>query len=310
VGCDDEKNDVIAAYTHALLYVYTRHIQYATKAKEIMDAWSAVQRSHTNANAPLIAAWTGEMFPRTAEIIRYMTPKGFWPAASIKRFSKMLVSYYVPLIKNGRANGSGGNWELSMAEAMINIGVFVDSKNIFNRGIALWKRRVPAYFYLKSDGKLPVPPRPNIKGQKLVKYWGQKKFVNGLSQETCRDLLHTNLGVSASINAAETANIQGVDLYGKEQKRLTAAMEFHAAFLNGKAVPSWLCGGKLVYPEQVDSRYNTDTYDIAYNHYHYRKGLKLPQTGKLLNKIRPTDATVVVAWETLTHANSGKSVKR
>ena len=38
--------------------------------------------------------------------------------------------------------------------------------------------------------------------------------VSGICQETCRDLGHTQLGIAGMINGAETAFIQGVDLYG------------------------------------------------------------------------------------------------
>ena len=38
-------------------------------------------------------------------------------------------------------------------------------------------------------------------------------------------------------NVAETARIQGVDLYSEEAPRLTAALEFHAALLNAGGFP-------------------------------------------------------------------------
>ena len=40
--------------------------------------------------------------------------------------------------------------------------------------------------------------------------------VNGICQETCRDLGHTQYGMASTLNAAETARIQGVDLYGAQ----------------------------------------------------------------------------------------------
>jgi len=42
--------------------------------------------------------------------------------------------------------------------------------------------------------------------------YGQKTFnasVEGLAQETCRDAEHTQMGLAAALNAAETAHIQG-----------------------------------------------------------------------------------------------------
>jgi hypothetical protein len=77
---------------------------------------------------------------------------------------------------------------------------------------------VPAYFYLTSDGELPHVPPGGTKVDKtaLTKLWyDQSRFVDGLAQETCRDFGHTQYGLAAMINAAETARQQGVDLYGE-----------------------------------------------------------------------------------------------
>jgi hypothetical protein len=248
----------------------------------------------------LQSSWTASILPRAAEIIRY-TYKG-WQASDIERFSQMLRKAYLPYIVEGRPDFNG-NWELSMIEAMIGCGVFLNDQKLFSKGVAMWRKRVPAYFYLASDGKMPVrPPLANkVTPEEMTKYWyGQTTFVDGLGQETCRDFGHLQMGLAGMIDAAETARIQGVDLYEEERKRITAAMEFHAGFLLGKPVPPWLGNGKL--------RLGTiSTWEIAYNHYHNRMGLNLPATQKLIaTKARPTGADHFMVWETLTHAELGK----
>jgi hypothetical protein len=101
------------------------------------------------------------------------------------------------------------------------------------------------------------------------------------------------------INAAETARIQGVDLYGEESKRIVAGLEFHARYLNGGAVPGSLCAGTL-------TDINADpTWEIAYNHYANRAKLALPETKALITKIRPVATDHHMDWETLTHAEVG-----
>jgi hypothetical protein len=294
-----------AAYLQALMWSYTRNIAHAKKAVQILDAWSRTLKKHTNRNADLMVAWAGQMFVRAAEIIRHTTPKGTWSKKAIKRFEKMLMKKYLRHITKGKPIYTGGNWELSMAEAVMNIGVFCDNQKVWDRGVALWKRRTPAYIYVKSDGKQPVrpwaPKGKKITNKQLLKFWyGQKKLVNGLTQETCRDLGHTNMGLGGMINAAETAHIQGLDLYGLEKKRIVAALEFHAPFFHGAAAPSWLCGGKLNIPGPLV------TYEIAYNHYALRKKIKMPKTKALLEKVRPTGGAVISAVETLTHGLTGK----
>jgi hypothetical protein len=156
---------------------------------------------------------------------------------------------------------------------------------------------VPAYFYLTSDGPLPDSPGGAIKGRAaIVKYWqGQSRFVNGLSQETCRDFLHAGWGLDAATHTAETARIQGVDLYGEERERLTMAMEFHAKYQNGAKVPAWLCGGKL-------NLGLGDVLEVGYNEYHNRLGIPLPQSKILIDRSRPSGADYFLAWESLTHS--------
>jgi hypothetical protein len=152
---------------------------------------------------------------------------------------------------------------------------------------------------------LPVaPPGGGISGQAaLVKYWqNQATFMDGLCQETCRDLGHVGLGFASIINAAETARIQGVDLYGEAKDRLTHSLEFHARYMNGEAVPGNLCGGAL-----ADGGGVPPTYEIAYNAYANRLGVALPNLKAFITQRRPTGTKLQMAWETLTHAESGQA---
>jgi hypothetical protein len=299
LGCTEEKNDVIAAYTHALLWYFTGDEAHAKKAIEIMNAWSAVLVDHTNSNAPLQAAWAASVFPRAAEIIRYTY--GGWAQADIDAFGSMLSKAYMPLIDHGSA--SNGNWELSMIEASMGIAVFLDDHAAFKTSVDQWRKRVPAYVYLTTDGATPVPPPTGNKtGAALVKFWyDQTKLVDGLSQETCRDLGHVQYGLAAMTNAAETATIQGTLLFAEESTRIRATYEFHAQLLNGAPVPSWLCGGSLTdaTPDPM--------WEIGYNALFGRAGLNLPETKTLLPTIRPTGATHHMVWETLTHAGIGSA---
>ena len=297
-GCSDEKSDVIAAYTDALIWSLTGDEAYAKKSIEIMNAWSAVLKDHTNSNAPLQSAWAASVFPRAADIIK-ATYSG-WAGADVARFASMLKNVYLPKVIKG-APGDNGNWELSMAEATIAIGVFLDDRPTFDTAVSMWRKRVPAYIYLSSDGATPVPPPGAPKsGTALIDYWyKQSKLVDGVAQETCRDFGHLELGFSAMFNAAETARIQGVDLLGEESKRIAAGLEFNTQYLDGVPVPSWLCGGTL------NALAPGDTWEIVYNALAGRLGVSLPHTKNVVTKNRPTGATHQMVWETLTHAEVG-----
>eukprot|EP00035_Acanthoeca_spectabilis_P012334 m.220195 g.220195 ORF g.220195 m.220195 type:complete len:338 (+) comp15593_c0_seq2:6909-7922(+) len=260
---------------------------HARKSAEIMDAWSAVLVKHNNSNAPLQSAWVGSVFPRAAEIIKHTW--GGWPTDKVERFEGMLTSVYLPLIIDGCFNYNG-NWELSMAEAIMAIGTLTDNVSVFDKGLQFWRGRVPGYFYLSTDGPTPFPPDNSTESkEKVVSNWhGQKVFSghDGLCQETCRDLGHTQMGLAAAINGAETALHQGIDLYGEESGRLTAAMEFHAKLvLPGALQPGdWLCDGAVSGIGKQDP-----TWEIAYNHYKNRLGFSnLTNTAAVISVVRPT----------------------
>jgi hypothetical protein len=298
IGCAEEMTDAIAAWSDTMVWVVTGDEAYAKKAVEVMNAWAATIKGHSDSNAPLQAGWAASLWPRAGEVLR-STYAG-WAPADVEKFKGMLKNVYLPAIVNGN-NGANGNWDLTMIEGTIGIAVFLDDKATFDKAVARWRKRVPAYVYLKSDGAQPVQPPGG--GKSIVSYWaGQSTFVDGLSQETCRDLLHTQLGMSAAINAAETARQQGVDLYGMESERLRAGLEFHADYMLGKTPPAWLCGGKL-------NMRILPMWEIAFNHYKNRLGLALPLTEKLItSQIRPMTSGIYkqMAWETLTHAETGK----
>ena len=124
---------------------------------------------------------------------------------------------------------------------------------------------------------------------------GVAPFVDGLLQESVRDSQHANLGLSAMVNAAETARQQRLDLYGEQAKRIMAALEFQARYLppNNETPPKNVV------------LHTHPTWEIAYNHYHNRLGHELPKMAAVLPTIRPTGVNHQMAWETLTHADVG-----
>ncbi|MER7175345.1 alginate lyase family protein [Streptomyces mesophilus] len=296
-GCVQEREDAIAAYTHALMWAVTREQAHARKALEIMDLWSGALRSHSAGNSGLQAAWAGSVWARAGEIMRYVH-KG-WPDENVARFDRMLREVYLPQVAGGSL-GRNGNWDLVMADAAASIGVFLDDRAVFERAVARVRQRAPAYFYLRSDGPRPKSPPGGLvdTDEELTRYWfGQRKFVDGLAQETCRNFEHVGYAIAATAHVAETARVQGVDLYEDVAERLRAALELHAQYQVGEveAGPEWLCGGRLTLTMGPDA-------EVALNHLQNRLGLRLPHARRLAGEMRPAGTdNLFVAWETLTH---------
>jgi hypothetical protein len=290
-GCKNEQADSEAAYAQALLWYITGEKVYAENAVKIMDAWaSTLTGGHTNNNGQVQASWTGDVFPRAAEIIRY-SDKG-WPDASIARFQNMLTTQFLPQLIHGTCEN--GNKELTIAEALINIGVFNDDRSVYDLGVKMWRGRTPAYIYLYSDGPKQIEP-PGC-GMPI---WGNKGFTpqlgDGLLQETARDSQHANMALAGMVDAAETARQQGLDLYAEQGKRIMAALEFQAQYLPpNNAKP----------PENLEFNLHP-TWDIAYNHFHNRLGISLPKMAAVIPGNRPTGVNHHMNWETLTHGEMG-----
>ncbi|KAJ5765697.1 Chondroitin AC/alginate lyase [Penicillium odoratum] len=297
VGCTAEREDSIASYSMALAWYITGEAKYATKAIYYMDAWSSVIIGHNNSNAPLQSGWVGSVWARTAEIIRYSDAG--WSDDGIAQFKTMLTDVYLPEVIGGDANANG-NWELVMMEAAIFIAIFTEDVDSYNTGMTGFLDRVPAYIYLTSDGDIPIAPVNSsyTTTAKLEAYWyGQTTFVDGLCQETCRDMEHTGYGIASISHVAETSRIQGTDLFVEETgERLKYALEFHSYYALEGSFPSWLCDGTLT--GVLDN-----VTEIGHTEFVSRLGDTMGNTTKYTEEKRPGGENgLFVLWETLTHA--------
>jgi hypothetical protein len=359
-GAYDETDDAIAAYTQALMWIFTDDEQYAKNAVQILNAW-IILKKHEGGNWYLMVAWEGSMFPLGAELIKATYPK--WTKEEIARFSDMLNNAYLPILHNRMAYG---NREFSVINALMAIGVFNDDRGAFYEGLCHWVSYVPCWIYLTEDGPAPIKPDywlkspsneelakldaglfPNpaaawfnmgnnpahlgddssgFKKMDMAQLWSrapESAYVDGLCAETFRDLGHCDGGFAALINTAEIAWHQGIDLYSMHAKRITAFMELYSFLRMGDPLP------KVFY--RVQPAGMTATFEIAYNHYHNRMGIKLPKTELLIQQgirsclakkpivsagwsyvdvdpgVRASQvcypAVLSIAWETLTHAN-------
>ncbi len=293
LGCTEEAEDGVAAYTQALMWHLTGDDRHARAAIRIIDAWAAVLERHTNDNGPLQSAWSAVPMVRAAELIRY-SDAGWDPAPA----EAMFRDVYLPEVIGG-ATWTNGNWELIMMEAATGIAVFLDDRASWDRALARFRERVKAYIYLASDGPLPVAPpgETDVPEGQLIGYWqGQETFVDGITQETCRDFGHTGWGLSAASHVAETARLQGLNLWSEIQPRMVAALELHMPYALGeKKAPSWLCDG------EPDTESYAPLPEAARHHLVDRLGISLPGTTAYVRKYRPAEAAYFFAWETVTH---------
>ena len=189
-GDDGQANpageDASASYVLALLYQYSGETDYADRAMKILNSWAGLEeittsRGEYDQQNLLQAGWMGAEFGPAAELLRsYMSD------ADRASLQAMFKKAFYPLLK--RMSTWNGNVDLTQIDAMMSIAVFNDDDELFQEGIVRLKARMPAYFYLESDGPTPAP----IDGcEDAQQCWANPtKWISGLTQETCRDNGH------------------------------------------------------------------------------------------------------------------------
>lgn len=343
-GCTEQLEDARAVYGQSLLWWYTADPVYANRAIAILNAYASHFKGHTGSNGPLMAAWVSELMLRGAEIIRYTyEPAEGETAFDVAGFSRMLKSAFVERLTSFNFDDHIGNWKLSAADGLVNLGVFLDDRELYELGIDMWRERVPSYIYLSSDGPLPIPPADSIKHRDAIELscrWLDQKapacetsprtdphatFQNGQSEETCRDLNHASMGLAGVINVAETAYQQGDDLYQEQQERIMTGVSYAVQisltyYSEPGGWPRDFCSNTA--PHSRDVRLASLPADVVYNAYAIRKGAKfetihIPGYAQTYPGNDPVAAYIALrrtedapvqstsAWENLTHHLAG-----
>jgi hypothetical protein len=294
IGCSAADSDSAAAYLQAVLWYITGDKTYANNSISILNNYGSKLKGFTDSNAPLQAGWNNQKMPAAAEILKWSNAG--WPENEMNVFTEMLYKVVLPHIYPG--SGSNGNWEITMIDAMFGIAVFSDNATLYDHSVTFWKQRIPAYFYYHTDGDHPVKaPRGN------PSWYNQDVFnttTDGVCQETCRDLGHTAYGIAGATHSAETAWIQGDNLYQAEMNRLAATLEFHAKIeiAGSTTVPDYVCHGKV----QLGAG---PTFVVGYNQLHNRLGMNLPNTEKWItthvDQLKDAVDTHMMVYETMTH---------
>lgn len=281
IGSSDFSSDSRAAYTHALHWTLSGDQKHAQKASEIIHAWSTTLKSITNHDARLLIGMSGQNYLVAAELLNHH--QGGWEGWSKKKesqFEKMLRQIWYPVIQDFHPTANG-NWDASMLQTMIAMGVFLDDQAMFDRA---------TNYYLEGQGNGAI---------------GMYFKENGQCQESGRDQNHTQMGLEFLSNTAETAWVQNLDLYKALDNRLLAGFEYTAKYNLGHDVPyqAYKSFEDRYYYKKISSRGRgrlRNMYEKVFNHYSYRQQLKAPFIKKATAKIRlKISRRGPLLWDTL-----------
>lgn len=266
------ENDFLAAYYNALMWYITEDEAHALKSVEILDAYAATTTGIVGGDAELNGLY-GFILANAAEIMRYTYSA--WPQENIQQCQTMLQSVFYPVLENFRPCAHG-NWDHACMEALMAIAIFSDDVDMFNH--------VVTYFY-HGEGNGPID--------------NYVLTPAGQLQESNRDQPHTMLALGNLAELAEMAWKQGVDLYEASDNAIMRGYEYTSRYNLGKEVDYQtsydFC--ERNYPDYTPEVISTNgrgnfrsVFEIAYNHYVYRKGLAMPETLEVLQAIGPEDA--------------------
>jgi len=268
------ETDFSAAYLNAIMWMVTRDKAHAKTSLHILEAYADTLKTIPSTNdSPLLAGLEGFKIIYAAEVLRY-TYKDM-NAIQLAKITKMITQIFLPVMDGFYAAKpyTNGNWGAIVTKAYIGAAIFLDNR-------AMYKKAIDFYFNANDNGTL-------------------KNYISGETgqlQESGRDQGHSQLGIGALATTCEEAWQQGDDLYAGLQNRLLKGFEYVARYnLGDDNVPftTWHdVTGKYsdwtIISAQGRGRF-IPVYYMVYHHYVMRKGLKMPYTKQVIDKVGPED---------------------
>lgn len=264
--------DFSAAYLNAIMWMVTKDAAHAKKAAEILEAYADTLTTIPATNdAPLLAGLEGFKIVYAAEVLRY-TYKGM-SAKQLDKITKMITGVFLPVLDKfySKKPYTNGNWGAIATKTWMAAAIFLNDH-------AMYKKAIDFYYNADDNGTI-------------------KNYISGTIgqiQESGRDQGHSQLGIGALATVCEIAYQQGDDLYSALDNRLLSGFEYVARYnLGDDAVPftTWKdITGKYsnwtVISTQSRGKF-MPVYQMAYHHYATLKGLSMPYTKKVIEKMGP-----------------------
>ena len=258
-------SDANAAYQNAMMWAITGEAAYASKAKQIVNAWASTLKTINGVDAVLMAGLGPFKMVNAAEILRY-TNAG-WDAADARHCEAMFKNVVYPVLKDF-SPFANGNWDTAALKTVMAIGVFCNDRAMFERAMNYTVNGA-------GDGRLT--------------YY---IYENGQCQESGRDQSHTQLGLAHLGDCCEIAWNQGLNLYAWADNRLLKGFEYTAKYNLGEDVPFLPDLDRTgeyrhsVIAQQGRGRLRP-VFEQIYHHYANRMGLPAPYTQRAAERIRP-----------------------
>jgi hypothetical protein len=287
--------DFSAAYLNALMWVATRDKAHAKKSLAILEAYAdSLQVIPPTNDAPLLAGLEGLKIVNAMEILRYTYKK--ITHEQMEKITAMITGIFLPVAEKfySRKAYTNGNWGPIVTKMYLSAAIFLDNADMYKKGVDF-------YYNANDNGTI----------QHYI------SDSTGQVQESGRDQGHSQLGLGAMATVCEIAWNQGNDLYGALNNRLLKGFEYVAKYnLGNDDMPfiTWKdITGKSSNWTKISEQsrgHFIPIYEMVYNHYVTIKGLSMPYTAQVIEKIRPEGYDRdQPAFGTLLFYDSGKKKK-
>ncbi len=242
--------------------------------RDMWAAWQCAQKGQNAKALEIINAYAGTLQRFEGHDAPLCSIQAYWLVramilmkdAQTPAWKDMIRRAMLPVMEKFEADSpyANGNWGAIVNRLRMACGIFLGDS-------VLYRHAVDYFLHANDNGALP-------------KYVG----VTGQCQETGRDQGHAQLGLGALCETCEMAWSQGDDLWGALDNRLMKGIEYTAKYNLGYEVPfeTWTdCTGLYndwTEPGEMGRGRIRCIYELPYNHYVKRKGLKMPNTKKVL----------------------------
>ncbi len=242
--------------------------------RDMWQAWQCAQNEQHDVSLRIINAYATTLQRFDGHDAPLCTIQAYWllRAMTIMKayqtpvWQAMVRRAILPVMEKFEADSpyANGNWGHLVNRCRMAAAIFLDDR-------ALYQHAIDIYLHANDNGSLP-----------------HYISATGQCQETGRDQAHAQLGLGAMCDICDMAWQQGDDLWGALDNRLMAGMEYSARYNLGYDVPfeTWTdCTGlynNWTEPGAMARGRIRCIYDLPYQHYVVRRGLKMPYTQKLL----------------------------
>ena len=246
--------------------------------RDMKAAWNLAQEGKYDEALRIINAYAETLQRLDGHDAPLCLIQGYWLCRAMMLLKEqrtpaweaMLRRAMIPTMNKFEADSpyANGNWGAIVNRFRMACAIAIDDRKMYQAAIDY-------YLHAYDNGALP----------NYVSETGQ-------CQETGRDQSHAQLGLGALCEICEMAWEQGDDLWGALDNRLMKGIEYTAKYNLGYDVPfeTWTdCTGLYndwTEPGAMGRGRLWQIYQMPYNHYVGRKGLKMPYTKKVLDIYR------------------------